>query len=1618
MSVPRMPVMTNSPHASRLSLSPRHWFRGLRGGAGSARAAARAVEALEDRRLFTTIGPDSEFVYTTLTGESIIITTGPDVTAELLGSTPGAGGATVTNLAGLLDGTPVNGGPAVQQDLYAIYVSESTIDSYITVIAARGEDQNPFAGAIEPLAITNTEGESITEGEDGQPITISPGADTGLAYLGARVATPGGGAGGGGGGSFRPIVTGTANQPFGALAPGPLAPGFYVEDGNDFGRFIFDGVVTGQVDVGGSMDTFYCGWLLTGETPGVPGLFVERPDNFVVDGDIRNIISVDSIGTETLTGNGDPRYSSGFDLQVGGRLGNVTTRDAFVGKIDVVNEINFVGLRTAYRESEFVVPPQPAGGGISGNLEDEIPTQAVRNDTFDTPQVLGSFLTTLPGLGEEYIAQVDGRLQATPRLQDAADYYGVPLMAGERLIVDIQAGFDFDFDGVIEEDEREVTAGVVNLAIFDPDGRLVATDYNNADLAATAGQAFGYTADRPGLYRVAVAAFDNTDFTGPGRNVGTVDYTITVRGVGELGVGGLVTTNNLWDLAALDDTDPFPGGGFSPPAEASLRLRRADFGAIHVGPAGTGEFNSDTFRTIGVDNGNLRAIEARAIGTPRNTFYQSVALEIPNGSVGLVRATGDEAVEQPEPPPGGGPVEPPVPTGASGPLSIVNARDEERNYIPLGRNIQVISSGGQFAPLLRVNGGIGVIRCGDFGPATQPELFVDFDRTGNDGIIDLIDVEGNLGSIRAGGPAIDTGVGGNVRYMSVGGDIYVDRFFGTGEFSPIEFQVGESTIINDDSGSRIRLTPVGDIIRNPDFDPGLPEDDTTNPRRFGPRLALTTYGIRSGGNVLVDVTSTGGIQVEGLGTGYAEIGRIQVQGEGRAVVTRGSLDDDDDDGPTRGDPDELVLEPLEEPDPADPDAPTGPQNLDVVIAGDINVDVFEVIVSESLGIGEPGEEPPDDDDGGQGELEPTGNATAIRNETGGELVNVSAASVGDLYSRGLLGLSKNHTGAALVRAETLELGDTFPFLGQTTGIDVRGNILIAHSDQGLGNILARGSIGDVIANEDRSDDNNLFEGINGPVVAISGEDDGGGGGGGGGGGDGEAVTGRIFRVNIGDGILPSGSGNLGAAGIYAQGEINSVTNQGPQSDIRGDIVSERGIGRITLNDGALINADVMVVSDLDMSREITRTFQIVRSLESITNPEYELEGIQISGRGGILSSQIMASDIGPIQINGGFGFINSFLTTLPSTRVEGVQTDGYGIRDSEVGLGASGGSVVARGDGASVSVLNYTPSVRFSERTVNEPAFLDPFFVIAPTSLTDLYLALGLAPGQPEATGITDTGVIEDVEILGNGDLGNVSAYTIRGRDFDEFVFDEDDELARRESAPMQINVSNSLGNLTTRGPINGMVLTAGRFGNFAPGSHVFNSDIRVSGPVARMRINGQFAEDSRISLTGPNGRMRTLLVEGDLIGDISSAGQIGSITILGQTAGSITASVGGGRRLAISSITFNGIAPGAELTVNGNVGKITSTTNLGGAGQRLTVNGSAKLIKVNGNLAAIVNVTDDLAQLNVRDTILNSIVTVGDILGTIRVGGDISEDSVVTARVLKRQQIRGQVFGEIVITG
>jgi hypothetical protein len=1307
------------------------------------KAVRSVIETLEERMLLTTVtggGVDpvtGEPIVTTVRyvdfhGNFAQISVGGNTTAEFIFARVPMGGGTIASLGDLVPPPPPN--VTVQgKDLFSIYVSQSDSRSFISVseIDKMTGRLIPFNGSPGSFRVNDaTTGNSVVVAAGGKGSLIL-GARTDLPAPGDNIAFP------------SRFLSGTLG-----VRPdlGRVQAGLQVAPGLDLGKFFFGGAVTGRVVVPGTLGSFYAADVYTGDARGIPLGFPttahgHRITNFNIGGDLHSLLVSGSIGTDT--GNGTaPVMDTGFDMSVGGVLGEVNARDTVMGGITAIHARAKSPFGASIEEVEGLniqsVAAAPAAGWETGFLEGDV---SVQNDTFDTPQIIPSYA----GKRHRSSVIVDGQLQATPPIGDYVDYYAIGMLAGQDLTVTLRPL------GTVAGTDN------MNVGVFDPDGRLIITDYPNVDTSAVTGAPIHFTADRPGLYRIAVAVTGDGDFANAGLNIGNSPYVLTINGGGDVGFGGIDAGNQIFDAQGT-------GYGFF--------TQNGDMGALEAG----GNIFSITDQSINVRKGSLRSLEGGEIGIlAGNLFSASPTLFVTRGNVGLVRST----------------------------VGVVFL-NESIEPLAIGGDYQVVSAATTLGADLITNRAIGVIRAGDMETSTFNSVFtVNADLTGDDGIIDLIDVAGNMGTLSAGGPAITTGPGGNVRYMNVGGLVFRDAFFGGGFQEPTTYQPGEKVTLRDDSGTTMDFSPFP-LVPNPAFLPG-----GTNPAQIGPALTITAYGIRgSGGVAVINLTSTGSVEVgAGAGVGaraHAEIGLIHTTGAGNPVIR--STNDGS-----------LVFS-----FPTNPRAATNAVALDVLLDGSATLDVYKIQGSDF---------------------------TSIRNQTPGEILNIDATDTPSLPAAGTnngtigsleatnIGVGVKHTGAEVNGIQVI--GNTYPFNQQHNGI-VSGNVLNVEAGGAVGNLNIAGNIGSVVANSGGRHSTGMFEGIDGPIVA----------------------TGQINQVNIGDGILPSGSGNVSRAGIYAGGTIGEVANRGLGSDVRGDIISQSNIASVELTDGAIIGNKIMVVSSFDMARRFTAGVALPDAPDTTTQPNFEIGKIATGGAGGIIGADIEAADIGTIEVHRGFGIINSSIADAGDGTIDTVIAEGYGIRGVTIDGGSLLNTMEATAKPRNVSVLEYSPSVRLSERYA-----IDPYFDQAPSRETDLHIYLGTSARRPRVKRVTDTGVIADTIATGNRNAGTIFASQIRASQF---------------------NIANQIAKIQTRGVVDAMELTTGRLKNFYSGSSVYALNFNVAGIIDSFRVNGDVDQTSNVKALGPSARIIDFIVDGTMNGDVSSANNLHELLIgkdLGATA-------------------------------------------------------------------------------------------------------------------------------------
>lgn len=1294
--------------------------------------------------------------------------------------------------------------------------------------------------------------------------------------------------------------------------------------GQNMYRVMIGGTVTGHVSSSGSMDVFYAGWLVTGSAIGLlepelntlpANIFLQapadtwthQPDNFFFAGDLRNLIVSGAIGTNNDGGLDEPVYLSGFDMHIMGKLGQLKTLADFIGAMDVENQNGILNLPdSAFADPLGYLPGDPPipilyhheieYRDITGIPDDVAPegwlferfelyNGSYTNDSFDTAQYVGSVRSGI--LGQPDVIRVVGSITASgddvAGSPDNVDYYAVALMAGQTVTVQLQTTF-FQIDGVM-------IVGSALVGVFDPDGRLIATNlgqYLTSD-------PFRFTADRPGAYRFAIGGIevgegtsDDILFTNAVDMLETpIPYQLLITGAGDLAVGGFVVGTNMFAPAYLDSTneDDVAAKVSDPTAQSAVfRIRRGDMGAFVAGD----HFFGESLRTLQVDTGNLRSLVAantgKNSGTPEDPQEDGLYVDV-SGSLGMYRTT-----------------------GGSGWL-----------YAPsliVGNDVQLLDAANVLRIYLSADGGLGILRAGSMGTTVASTITVNADNIGSDGIIDLIEVTGDLGLGGVGGPHITTGPGGNVRYMRVGGTVFRDTYFGApppdgDSYTFIPTPEEPTRIVRDDSGAEIWLVPLPDQIDefgNPAIDPvtHLPVTAT---------LTYRAYGIRgSGGSVLINVDSTGGLRVGSNTFGNlspAEIGTINVAGAGRAVVN------------TPGLPDPITLAPTVGTLALEPDAGT---NLIVEVRGGSPIDVYEIV---------------------------GGNFTRITNITGGEIVNVTADSIGELYS-GWLGVAVNHTGADVQGIAVVS--DVRPFRLQKNGIVVTGDVVSATARRGVGNLIIGGGIGSVVANAGGTVDHadGEFRGIVGPIRAV----------------------GDINFVQIGEGMGPSGSGEFSRAGIYAEGTVWRVVNQGAGSDIRGTINGQTGIENITLHNGSLI--DTLVTTILIDDTLVWGGLTVVGGPMGNIN----ITG-DAAGRGGIIGTTIRGSTLGNTTITGGFGILNSSFSFATSVGTLGnVTTDGYGIRSVTFIGGITMGNLTANGTGNLLSVLDYSPSVRYSQ-----DGDWDPFNQrLSPEN--DLHRFLGTTLIDPIITGISESGMIEDVTAEVNKSIGVVRAFRMQGKQIPGMPISFPGTLPANT-----FHASDYIGGFIILEDIrDGLEITTGRLGIFRPGGDVYGLDMSIAGRIDRIDIRGSLLADSVIFAHGANGDINYVHIAGNMDGDIHASGKVGTILIDGNLTGNII--IDGTNRTSnvLSLLRLGGSLTRGSLDIKGDVGTIDVAGSLGAMGDRLVIDGDLAAIRVGTN--PTINGSALALDLAVTGN-LGSLAVTGRSTGNIFVGGDATSMSV-----------------------
>ncbi|MGA2499562.1 MAG: hypothetical protein ABSH20_17635, partial [Tepidisphaeraceae bacterium] len=1147
----------------------------------------------------------------------------------------------------------------------------------------------PYLEDVGPIRVSQAQGAP-------QPFTVSPVANTGIIYVGARqrkifTTTP----------PYEDLwpvtnaqlrdsngaasTTGFGLVPFGngQIVSGMVVASTTTGAPQNFGRFLLDGALTGQVHISGSIDYFYTGWLLVGDpttlpidqySPGgaVAGLLAaaqtysntDHAGDFVVGGDLRDLITLDTIGSiggftalTTIT------YLTRAKFVIGGRLGEIDGRGDLVGTVDVANTPNNAAsmpLTEQIHEVEYQIVPQTDPGYLTALRAAFVAgyeaQPAFYNDTFATAQYVGAINSTRGN----NVVDIAGAFQPDPTTVDDNDYYAVSLMAGQVIR--------------LSQDNPLLT-----LELIDPDGRVDITNVGGGSPIAP----FQWTTDRPGLWRIHVS------IAAPH---GTQPYDILMTSAPtdtygmNIAIGAVHMTGNIFDANLLG---------------TSFNARNGDMGALVSGAAMSMvsapdvQMTEDQYETSGqppqnalmgaavnVTLGNLRAIQGATVADPTTDVY--------NGSVGLLSATGGDLVYNSD-------------------LAIPRTTDHDpvgtARQAAIGGDYQRIQVSGNLAAGLMANRRIGVINAGSWGTVTTEPLgflVANADNRNRDGTVDLIDVTGDVGTALTGGPPITTGTGGNIRYMVVGGALHRDAFFG-GIGEPDDatlYRPGESIPFVDDSGTPMLIQPVTTAIG------GAPAS-----------ITLRAYPVRgSGGSVVVNITSTDSVTVSAKGSSplaSVELGTVTVNGAGTAVAPNANG--------------QFVA------------PPAGSPLLNVYFSGTAPVDVFSVTGGDLYTV------------------QNTSKAIDSKRNTVdyGELVNVTANSIFSLNA-GNIGVPKQSTDQAIIgNAARL---NAFPFLAQTTGVLV-GNLGYVTAVGAIGNIDSTGTIGQISPNSDNKTTPGALtgrvrvplEGIVGPIFAAAGLNNVNV-------GAGMLASGTAPLFSwcglYSNGLINSVAAN--GADIYGDivstTKINNVTVRN-----NGSLISS-GIGVVTALTGMQKNGGVMAVTPLPNPVTDPTGYSLgsvsVQGAMPVRGKAAPQTGGIIGCRfaaGGINSIQVTRG-FGVID--------SSWTVDPQGGRINQISTDGYGLRDDTVVAGAIVGKVIASGNGTQLPSTGFSSSVRKSETVDIDPiTHYPPSAASDLHRYLGTSTASPIIANDNNRAGITRSGVIAGTAIFASRDLTTFQAW-------------------------------------------------------------------------------------------------------------------------------------------------------------------------------------------------------------------------------------------------------------------
>jgi len=799
--------------------------------------------------------------------------------------------------------------------------------------------------------------------------------------------------------------------------------------------------------------------------------------------------------------------------------------------------------------------------------------------------------------------------------------------------------------------------------------------------------------------------------------------------------------------------------------------------------------------------------------------------------------------------------------------------------------IQNIHAATDFAPgnVVSATGNIGVIEIeGDLLHTVN--ISVNSNNTnygpGRGSRLDMLDIGGDYHAYSlTDEPLLTHGPGGDIGFIHVGGTIYAAPAVPLDE---ITFSDGRVTILNDDGGGRMTITPITTAILDDDGNPVLDEDG--NPTYFTPTYSFAYIPVED------SVGGVGGVianlRIDGTATfttsGVVQLCDLDLSGAGEdSVFTFGG---------------------------------SGTTNI-YYVHSDGPINTFTISTDGNLVSGNFG--------GSVNKIDIAGNIGPLASTTGAWIHgNDVAPASGDITSEPQYGW----------------------FHGTVNGLQVSGELGELSVDGSLHDLrVTGGKIGKVIVNADNNTPAGAWDGVSGIVWSDT----------------------RIDSINVGDGLADDGGATVAKAAIMSTGSIGKVSIKGPRHTIDNRIYGEL--------QGSIIGMANTTEDILDEEGNVIGTV------------EHDAVELVSGTNGATLTAQVLAEQLDSFQCfktmfvdTGGVGTV-SF--SGPTAEIYNTRIAGFYVRKVSVTGSTSYGIY-------NTSISGTTPPANKPTIELVEADGPGMNYVNVRSYAGDIgtVKALGTTSDITNSTFRVDVGSIGTVKGLGTAsDIINSTFITSNGMKY----------LGARDLTNIGVHMPGTVTTINASRDLSESTIKVGSITRTKVGGDFEDNHVEVASNINSMTIKGSFI-DSYLSLNGPSvAYLKSLVVTGDISGEIISAGKIGSIiTKTGSISADISTIVSEWNG-DINLIQTAGGYTGA-LNVAGSLKKFISNTSLGdnpattpdNTTQIFNIQNDLKYLKVKGDLYAGINVGGDIGKVDIDGTFYSSTFVNGNMDSLVVDGG------------------------------